>query len=135
MRHLEDSLQLAVADYLRLQYPSLLWWHTANGMYASGDKKKRGQTVNRFKRMGMRPGVADIVMFWEGVFPSWGGGIPFPRMGAIELKTGKNNLQDNQVVFRKDWMLAGGLYAVCRSVDDVQRQLEEWCVPKGRASQ
>lgn len=119
MKHLEDSLQIAVADYLRLQYTDLLSWHTPNG----GKRNKR--EAARLKRMGVRPGVADVMLYWLDSDLCM-------NAGAIELKCGKNKLQPSQVTFRNDWMNTGGHYAICRSVDEVMHWLSAWGVPKGR---
>lgn len=115
-RNLEDEFQKQVAKHLWHQYPSLLWWHTPNG-----GKRTKAQ-AGIFKAMGVRAGVADIVLFWlEGIETC---------MAAIELKVGKNNLEDSQKQFRNDWLNAGGHYAICRDLDEVIEWLRIWGVPK-----
>lgn len=123
MKRLEDQLQEQVAAYLRLQYPQLLWFHVPNSIVASGDKAKRARTINRFKKMGLRPGVADIILFWRS-------GIEM-RGGAIELKIGKNQLQPSQKTFRNDWTDCVGHYAICRNLDEVIWHLKAWGIPRG----
>lgn len=53
----EDQLQMACADYLRLQYPRVLWCHIANERQTS---PARGA---KLKRMGVRKGMPDILVF------------------------------------------------------------------------
>lgn len=118
MRHLEDSLQMAVAKFLALQYPDLLWWHTPNG------GKRNAREAGRLKAMGVRPGVADLLFIWK-----LSGN--FIDSGAIELKAGKNALQESQKDFQEKWIGIGGHYALCRSLDEVMGALESWGVPKG----
>lgn len=108
MRHEEDNLQIAVADYLRYQCTHTIWWHTPNG----GQRNPREGA--RFKRMGVMPGVPDILIFWRG------------GMGGIELKAGKNKQQQSQSNFQYIWQHFGGQYAVCRSIEQVERALREW---------
>jgi hypothetical protein len=112
MKHGEDNLQIAAANFLRYQYPQLLWWHTPNG-----GKRKYSEAI-RFKKAGVRAGVPDILLFWED------------QKGAIELKYGSNGLQDTQRDFRNRWVSLGGYYAICRSLDEVQTILKEWGVTK-----
>lgn len=114
----EQELQKAVASYLRYQYPQLLWFHVPNG----GKRSKVEGAI--FKAMGVRAGVADILLFWEAE-------RYLTRMAAIELKAGSNSLEPTQKKFREDWIGAGGYYSVCRSIDDVKASLELWSVPKG----
>lgn len=108
-RHLEDTLQMQVAKYLRIQYPRLLAFHVPNG------GKRNPREGARFKAMGVRPGVADILLFWG-----------FNKKAAIELKAGKNKLEDSQETFRDQWVETGGYYSLCRSLDDVIDQLKMW---------
>lgn len=108
----EDKFQIQVASYLHKQYPQLLWFHCPNG--GSRDKREAA----KLKAMGVRPGVADIILFWLG------------GKGAIELKCGKNKQQDTQKFFQSQWVHSGGQYAVCYSLDEVIAVLDSWKVPK-----
>ncbi len=114
----EFALQCAVHDYLRLQYPRLLYFAVPNG------EKRTRFTGARLKRMGVRAGVADILVFWldpiTHVF----------RGAALELKAGKNPLEPTQEVFLYDWVMCGGHYALIRSLDDLKKAFSEWQVPR-----
>lgn len=111
-RHTEDDLQMAVADYLRMQCPSLLWLHVPNG------GKRNAREGARFKRMGVKPGVADILMFWRTGDKH--------HMAAIELKSEKGKQEPSQKIFQHNWTFLGGQYAICRSIDDVTACLKAW---------
>lgn len=110
MKHLEDNLQMAVADYLRIACPNVLWWHTPNG------GKRNAREAGRLKRMGVLPGVADIVLHWGN------------KKAAMELKVGQRTQTANQTTFMHQWIHHGGQYAVCRSLDEVQAALKIWGV-------
>lgn len=110
MRFDEDNLQMQVADYLRLQYPNLLWWHTAN------ERKTSLQAGARLKKKGVRAGVADILIFSGG------------EKYAIELKCGYNKQTPTQKQFASDWIGQGGYYETCYSLCDVIECLKNWGV-------
>ena len=112
MKHLEDSLQTTVADFLRAQYPKLLWFCCPNG------GKRNAREAGRLKRMGVLPGVADLLLFWPG------------GMGAIELKVAKNKQTPAQLAFQDKWETLEGYYAVSRSLEEVIAVLHVWGVPK-----
>ena len=66
------------------------------------------RTKERFVRYAF-PGCSDII----GIIPRDG------RFLAVECKTGRGELSEDQVVFAKMVEQAGGLYVVARSVDDL----------------
>ena len=53
----EDNLQIAVANYLRLAYPKVLWTHVAN------ERQTSPQRGAKLKKMGVRAGIPDILIF------------------------------------------------------------------------
>lgn len=108
MKFTEADLQNQVADYLRAQYPTLLWFHTAN------ERKCTPQKGARLKRAGVLAGVSDILIFWNG------------GMGAIELKAGKNTMQPTQHDFANHWRDVGGKFACCYNLDEVMGALRSW---------
>lgn len=78
----------------------MLIFHVAN--------ERRGGigAIMHFKRMGVRPGVADY--------------LAFPRSGrrvAIELKDLDGDARKSQERFQRQWTAAGGEYYLVRSVD------------------
>lgn len=80
----------------------LLIFHVAN--------ERRGSigTFMHFKRMGVRPGVADYLAFVPG------------RGVAIELKDEDGDQDANQIKFQKQWERAGNVYIVVRTLEQFQ---------------
>jgi hypothetical protein len=116
MRHIEDTLQRAVAQYLDAALPlDVVWWHTPNG------GKRNAREAARFKALGVKAGVADIVL----VFHGWA--------LAIELKAPKGKTTAAQQQWRDRFVMAGGGYRVCRSLAEVDAELRAWGIPlRGR---
>lgn len=120
----EDALQIAAATLLRLGLSdSVVWWHTPNG----GSRNKREAV--KLKRMGARAGVPDLAFI-----------LPDGRAAFIELKakggraidgrkTRPGRLSTEQETFRDDAQASGALWALARSVDDVQTILTGWGLP------
>jgi hypothetical protein len=57
--------------------------------------------------LGAHPGIADRL------------GIYLARPLAIEFKRVGGVLNDNQIAFKKQWEDAGGLFIICRSIEDL----------------
>jgi len=113
----EDDFQAIVVAYLRLSLPKCSWFCAVpNGSVLAGDKKRRGMQMNRLKKTGLIVGAPDLILCHDG------------RFLAIELKLPKTKLTDSQEIVEDAITLAGGGFAVCRSLDDVKRQLGEWGV-------
>lgn len=106
----EDALQQASIEYIRLQYPHVLAFHVPNG------GKRNLYEATRLKRQGVVPGIADILIFWQG------------GHGAIELKCGRNKTSPHQDYFADKWQWTGGRYALCRDLDSVVAALKDWGV-------
>lgn len=107
----EESLQRAVVQLLTLCLPdNVVWFHVPNGEYRS----KR--TAGRLKAMGVRAGVADLAFVIVG------------KAAFIELKAPRKYQSKVQREFQANIEKAGGLYAVCRSMDDVAETLTGWGV-------
>lgn len=114
----EDQLQAEVATYLTSVMPRASWWTaTANGAWFGGDKTRRAIQAARMKRTGVKSGTPDIIICHDGRFLS------------IELKAGKGKQSEAQQAVEDDIAVAGGGYAVCRSLVDVQSTLTAWQVP------
>ncbi|MFP1634103.1 VRR-NUC domain-containing protein [Zhengella sp. ZM62] len=101
----ERALHKAVIDYLRVALPSTC------RAFTNANDGARGQP-------GLTRGIPDISIIREG------GSIAF-----IELKTAKGRLSDHQTNFL-DWCAERAVpAAVCRSVEDVRDQCQEWGIP------
>ena len=110
--HLEDDLQIAVADFLHVALPpDAFFHHSPNG----GWRKKR--EAARFKAMGVKAGFPDIIIFWRN------------KSFAVELKVGRNSTTAPQIACHAALMGAGCDVAVCRSVEDVSQFLTDCGVP------
>ncbi len=113
----EDALQIAVVEFLRKSLPRCAWFCAVpNGTVLAGDKRRRGMQMNRLKKTGLIVGAPDLILCHEGRFLS------------IELKLPDTSLTDSQMEVEDAIVLAGGGYAVCRSLDQVKAQLTDWGV-------
>lgn len=80
----------------------LLIFHVAN------ERKGGFGAQMHFKRMGVRPGVADWLAFPPG------------RAVAIELKDDVGDQNADQEVFQKKWEASGNLYFLVRTLEEFQ---------------
>lgn len=107
----ERSLHLFAVQLLRLSAaPGVVFFHTPN----EGARSPRTGAFQ--KRIGMRAGVADLVL----ILP------PRGLFAAIELKSTDGRLTPEQRRFRDDVEAAGGAFAVCNSPDQVSEILHKW---------
>lgn len=115
----EDRLQASVAQYLDRVLPSASWWTaTANGAFLGGRTKlDRIKQWKRMERTGIKQGTPDLIICHEGRFLS------------IELKQEGEFATDAQNQVEDRIAIAGGGYAVCRSIEDVEQTLIGWGVP------
>jgi len=109
------ALSKAFASMLSLMAgPDVIWFHVPNG------ERRNIQTAVRLKRMGVKPGVSDYIIF----VPSEG------RLDVhfVELKTGAGRLSDNQRLFKRAVDNAGSIsgmahYHVVRSLGEAEELL------------
>ena len=118
---LEEILQIAVADYLRLQYPKALWWHTAN------ERKAKVQYNAKLKRMGVKRGVVDILIF-EDYYKAHicGAGNSYEQYKgfAIELKIPPNKPTPSQYEVMALLEMRGWKTAVCYNFDEAKEVID-----------
>lgn len=115
-RHIEDALQVAVIQYLRVTLsPSVLFWHTPNG------GKRNAREAGRLKAMGVLPGVPDIILTWNSF------GRPF--IMGIELKSKDGRHTDNQKDIAQKLNAMGWYVVTARSIDEVQTYLTAAVAP------
>lgn len=105
----EARLQIDVKQYLTLCLPDdIKWTASLTGTHLSI------RAATRAKAMGVRRGWPDLsFLFPDGV------------TRFIELKTATGSLSPEQRDFR-DAARPHGVWAVCRSVDEVEVQLRLW---------
>lgn len=109
----EHRLQCAIVEYLRLRG----FWpvHIPNGGKLFGDKQQRQRTGWLLKASGLHAGFPDLaVIHTEG------------RIGFLEIKAEGAYQQPAQKECQQRLAELGHLYAVCRSIDDVEETLAEW---------
>lgn len=88
----EFEVHCLLADTIRLSLtPGWTWWHTPNGGFRSTAE------AGKFKRMGVRAGVADFLLVGPG-------GI----IHALELKVPGQKPSEAQLLFLEEINRAGG---------------------------
>ncbi len=106
--HPEDDLQAAVVKYLAAAKPKCIWYAVPNG----GVRNVR--EAARFKAMGVRAGVSDLVFQWAG------------GSGCIELKAPGGRQSGRQKAFDFDCRLIGVPYVIASSIEEVHSALVSW---------
>ena len=110
----EQGLHLAVAQYLNmalLEESGAFWCHVPNG------GMRDVVEAALLKRMGTKPGVPDIIILFKR------------RTYGIELKSLEGRTSTAQKETQANMLRAGAKISICRSVDDVQMQLDKWRIP------
>ncbi len=107
MKRPEQTLQIAVAAYLRINLPPDIPW---SAIGHGGGGAARGAIL---KAMGVRAGFPDLHLLIQG------------RACYIELKRAKGGrVSLEQKAFHTALVLAGGIVATCHSVDEVESFLK-----------
>ena len=112
----EDRLQIAVMDYLRLQYPKVLAIHVANERATS---PMQGALL---KRKGVTAGVPDVLVF----HPKMESGRMEYYGLAIELNVGKNKPTPAQKHMLSEFECAGWQTAVCYNFEAAQYEIDQY---------
>ena len=116
MTHPEADLQIQVADLLRLHEESrhFIFWSTPNELLGSARSNGGLGRMARFKRMGLRSGVADMVIVKNGCAL------------FLELKSEVGRQSENQKQFQSDVIDAGAEYAIAHNIDEAIGALKIW---------
>ena len=109
---MEDGIQRVCASYLEAQESyrkDFIWWHTINGVNSTPAH------IAKFKRMGMRPGVPDLIICFGHT------------IGFVELKAEKGRMEESQLTFQADCIHIGLQYWIIRTDNQYEacRQLEK----------
>jgi len=115
---LEADIQIQLVQYLALAALSrgFLFWSTPNeGMGNARGGGGIGRML-KLKRMGLRSGVADLVIIKDG------------HVYFLELKRRLAKQSANQLVFEADAIRAGAEYAVAHSFDEAVNVLKAWAI-------
>ena len=108
----ENKFQRAVAQWLDMQHPNLLWWHTPN------EGKRSNFERWLAKILGMRAGVSDIVILQPN--KSFHGIV-------MELKVGKNKCTPAQSKFLQQAQHLQYYACTCYSIDEVINVVNSYC--------
>jgi hypothetical protein len=112
----EDDIQIQVADHAALfqKQCGFLFFHVPNQAMGKALGKGGLYKMVRLKRMGLRPGVADLVFVKAG------------RAYFLEMKKPGGRQSDSQKLFEADCLLAGSEYAIANSFDMAINILRKW---------
>ena len=106
----EDMIHKAAIQLLRFTaHPKTIFYHIPNG------ETRSDRTGAKLKLMGVLKGAPDL-----------GFVLPDGRAAFVEIKTSVGRQKPEQKEFQRRVVNAGGLYAVCRSCDDVRSVLGSW---------
>lgn len=111
--HPEQQLHFAVADYLNAALPEEAWWTTVG----HGGFALDARTGARMKRAGVKAGVPDILIIYEGC------------AYFFELKAPQGTLSSTQKDAHRAIEKASGYVAVIRSIGDLQTALRVIEIP------
>jgi hypothetical protein len=115
MKREEQRIHRTVVQHLRARAKSrCVWWHSPNGGWRSPVEAKI------FKSLGVKPGVADLILLHDGQF------------FALELKAPGGRLTESQAAFLDDVEAAGGIVACAEGLDAALRKLEGWGLLRGQ---
>lgn len=125
-KHPESDLQSQVAKLLAV-YESmgkLTWFPVPNGLHvAGGSLTERARKIATLKAKGqLRNGAPDLIVCVAG-----------GQFGGIELKVKGGTLTEDQEAFRDRIRSMYGLWAVCRSVEEVKGTLDAWTMARRAA--
>lgn len=117
MKRKEQLLQISAIEYLNRFASHTLFFHVQNNA-----KSKRMGGI--YKAMGVMPGVADILMFWDDPDEY------INLKAAIELKSPKGKQSTAQCDFMRRWTVLGGKYAIIKSMEELEAILLSWGIIK-----
>ena len=103
---LEKDIERQICDYLAAK--GYFFWKQANSGYFDGRTKRFRRHTSPY----CIKGVSDIILILNG------------RFIGIEVKSERGRLSEHQEAFRDRVVKAGGLYLVCRSLEDLVIGLE-----------
>lgn len=105
----EEQIHIAVVEHLLLRAtPGVVWWHTPN------ESKMHVSRRVKLKRMGVRAGVSDLILYRNR------------EAFALELKAPGGRPTDAQLEFQSEWRANGGHAVVAEGLDQAIAVLEAW---------
>jgi len=115
-QHPEQQIHRAIVDHLHLRAkPDVLWLHPANG------ERRDARTGALLKKMGVRPGASDLLLWHRG------------HSFALEIKSPRGRPSEAQLEFMARFSEAGGHTCIAEGLDRAIACLESWGLLVGRA--
>lgn len=108
----EGPVHRAILSYLRLQLPGAVIHHSPNEVSLRGREVARA--IAKAKSLGMAVGFPDLLIIYQG------------KTLAFEVKAPSGRPTEAQSNIGEMLIANGAMWAVVRSVDDVQRYLKLW---------
>lgn len=123
----EGALQIACVKWFRLQYPA--FWHLF--FHPKNEAESSGKKIAINAAAGVVPGVPDLILalpsFREENIGDLSPHKVFYHALGIELKYGHTNQQSaHQKEFQAYWDAAGYKYVLCRSLEEVMQQVNDY---------
>lgn len=118
-RHVEDDIQQAVCNHLRVRaLPGVVFFAVPNG------GRRNAREAGRMKAAGVTPGVSDLILIARG------------KVFCLELKAPKGRASEAQRLFQAAVNSAGGYAHTVYGIDDALIALEFWGLirPEARAA-
>ena len=110
----EDKIQFSVLELLRwAANEDTIFFAVPNGLPA------KARTVHRFKKLGLRPGVADLCIVVRSL------------AHFMEIKTPEGRQSIQQKAFALQCEVAGVPYRIARSLDEAKVILQSWGALRG----
>lgn len=112
----ESAIQIAIVDTLRVlsERSRFLFFSVPNELLGRARSNAGAARMERYKRMGLTPGVADIVIVHDG------------RAYFLEVKTRTNKQTDTQKAFEHRCASCSSLYRVVHDEVETLSTLKEW---------
>lgn len=124
----EGALQIACVKWFRLQYPA--FWHLF--FHPKNEAESYGKKIAINAAAGVVPGVPDLILALPSIRYEENIGDLSPHKAfyhalGIELKYGHTNQQSaHQKEFQAFWEAAGYKYVLCRSLEEVKQQVDDY---------
>lgn len=111
----ETAFQMALVRFLKVALPpQVVFFHCPNGGL------RDTATAGQLKAMGVLPGVYDLGFIWPNGQVSW-----------LELKVGKNGLEDDQITFGERVRANHCATATAWTIEEAVAIIERWCAAYG----
>ena len=107
LKPLESDIHKQVANYLDLTLPVSSVWSTIG----HGGMPLHPRTAARLKAQGLKPGIPDVLIVWQG------------RAIFVEIKRPGGRLSPAQKAMHERITSAGAVVTTCFSAEDVERYL------------